>query len=141
MKSKKIISCLMALSIVGTSSLIFGGTAKATTIKNGVQTTNTTNLSQKVRSNYISNKGYDFNVTKDGYDSLGVTIYPEDYESHSYRADIRFCDNNNRRLDRIEDTTRCVAYRHWFSSYTDWTQAHVYLYADDDLLGIETIYR
>lgn len=137
MKSKKLLSSLMALSIIATSSLALGTSVQAAPVKDDAKPA----LEQKAASMQTINKGFDFNAYKDGYDGIHVSIKGTDYATHSYKAVIYFMDNNNAMLDRFIDNGTGLTYQKVFASSSNWQKVEVSFYGDDDYLGSQVIYR
>lgn len=137
MKSKKLLSSLMALSIIASSSLAFGSTTKAAAVKEDAKPT----LTQELANIQTINKGFDFNAYKDGYNSIHVNIKGTDNAIHSYKAVIYFMNNNNAMLDRFIDNGTGSTYQKVFSSSSNWQKVEVSFYGDDDYLGSQIIYR
>ncbi len=122
MKSKKIIASLMALSIIGSGSLVFGGTAKAATL-NGPSNKSLSSpwIGYKLNTDISSNGGltwaevtganrYEFKVIYIKYGQQvfagggGETYKQEDLRhnlpySGKYYVNVRAYDSNNKIMD------------------------------------------
>ncbi|UZQ49564.1 hypothetical protein [Clostridium kluyveri] len=88
-------------------------------------------------SNYTingSNKGYNYDVYTDVYDNIHVSISPDDYESHTYKVNVRFYDKNNKQVSQITDSKFSLTYTHVFNYGGNWVKASVWIYADGDYI-------
>lgn len=137
MKTKKILSCLLAVSMFTASSLSVGTIANA-------QIRNDFKVAAAARDNTYtgSNKGINYQISMDGFGNLHVVMKPEDYKNHYYKTVVYFKDND-KLFDKLVDngSTPKLVYEHGFGNSADWTKATVFLYADDDFICEEQFTR
>lgn len=118
--------------------LLTSGMALTNVHAQSLNTNNTSKATVTYTAN-SSNKGYNYDVSKDVYDNIHVTIAPEDYQYHTYTVNVAFLDSNKGIMSRINEDDRALKYTHVFASQDDWKTAEVWIYADGDLIADQVV--
>lgn len=126
MKSKKMLSCVMALSIVASSSIMLGTTAKAATANSSIL--NTMNMAQT---------SYRFNAYIDSTGYLQRNIIANDSAAHQYSFTTVFQDARGNVLDSDVSETKSstIGLRGVIRCPNNWAKATVYFEADNNQVG------